>query len=96
MESNLDFNFNSQILIFILYYLILIQYLNFAIAFVACWSQEFFETIFAIEIAFLFNKTNILQWTSTAAIYTDKMIGTPNFTQGSDEWSSVLQIYYNK
>lgn len=64
-------------------------YLNFSIAFIAWWSQKLLETVFAIQIALLFNKTNILKWSSTGAIYANKMFWTPDATQSSNEWPSL-------
>lgn len=65
------------------------NYLDFTTAFVTWWSQEFLETIFAIEIAFLFNESNVLQRASAVSIDAYEMIGAPDASQCRYKWSSV-------
>lgn len=65
-------------------------YLNFSGALGTCWSQEFFKTEFTVEIAFLFNETDVLKWTSATTVDTNKMLWAPNASQRRDKWSSVV------
>lgn len=64
-------------------------YLDFSMALAACWCQELFETIFAIELSLFFDKANVLQWATTATVATNEMIRTPDSTQSRYEWSSA-------
>lgn len=64
-------------------------YLNFAMAFVASWSQKLFEAVLAVKIALFFDEADVLQWTTTAAVHTDEVIWTPDFSKSSDEWASA-------
>lgn len=64
-------------------------YFDFSSAFVAWRSQKLFETIFAVEIAFLFNESNVLKWTTAISIDAYKVIWTPDTSQCRYKWSSV-------
>lgn len=66
-----------------------INYLDFSMAFVTWRSQKLLETEFTIQIAFFFNETDILKWSSATAIHANKVIWTPDATQCGNKWSSL-------
>lgn len=69
---------------------------DFSTAFVAWWSQKLFETILAVEIAFLFNESNVLKWTTAISIDAYKVIWTPDTSQCCYKWSSVSFEMFNR
>lgn len=64
-------------------------YLNFGAAFVARRCQEFLKAIFAVQIALLFDKSDILKWTTASTIDAYEMVWTPDASQCRYEWTSV-------
>lgn len=65
------------------------SHLDFSIAFTAWWSQKLLEAIFTVQIAFLFDESNIDQFTLALWVDAEEVSWTPCFTQCSDEWSSA-------
>lgn len=66
--------------------------LDLVVALVARRRNEFFETVFAIELSFFLNKADILERTTTLGIHADEMIRAPDLAQSSDERSSIIVI----
>lgn len=62
------------------------------VASVARWGDETFEAVFAIELALLFYKADILKRSTTLGVYADEMIGAPNLSQSGDEWSPDVRV----
>lgn len=64
-------------------------YLDFTTALAARGSQVLLETVFTVQITLLFDKANVLQWTTAIGIDTVEVFGTPDLAQSSDEGTSV-------
>ena len=61
-------------------------------AFVATWSDETFEAIFAIELALLFYETDVLKRSTTLGVHADEMIRAPDLSQSGDERSPDVRV----
>lgn len=60
------------------------------VAFVTRRRNEFFETVFAIELSFLLDEADVLKRTTTLGVNADEMIGAPDLAQSSDERPSII------
>lgn len=64
-------------------------HLNLGVALVAWWRQVLLETVLAIQIALLLDKSDVLQWTTAFLTDAHKVVGAPDFTKRRYERSSV-------
>jgi hypothetical protein len=70
-------------------------YLYFSVAFTAWWRQKLLEAVFAVQVTFLLNKTDVDEFTLAAGIHTEEVIGAPGTSQSSNEWASVGSVMKN-
>lgn len=62
--------------------------LNFIGAFATSWGQISFEAELAVEFTFLFNKANVLEWTTAIGVNAHEMVRAPDASESGDERSS--------
>jgi hypothetical protein len=65
---------------------------DFVIAFVTRWCNEFFETVFAVELSLFLDETDVLQAATALWIHADKVLRAPDLSQRRNEWTPDLGI----